>query len=149
MNDFDFLTGTWDVVNRARADFLDPDSPWEEFPGITRGSRHFDGQANLDEIEFPTKGFTGLTLRLYDPEREEWSLYWSSTRTGRLFPPVVGRWTDGVGEFHGDDEYQGTPIRARYRWSGVTADAAHWEQAFSTDDGATWVTNWTMAFSRR
>ena len=31
-NDFDFLTGTWDVANRWRTDFLDPTSAWEEFP---------------------------------------------------------------------------------------------------------------------
>jgi hypothetical protein len=27
-------------------------------------------------------------------------------------------------------------------------DAASWEQAFSTDDGTTWETNWTMAEAR-
>ena len=36
MNDFDFLTGTWDVANRWRTDFLDESSPWEEFPAISR-----------------------------------------------------------------------------------------------------------------
>ncbi|MBV6700491.1 hypothetical protein [Kitasatospora aureofaciens] len=149
INDFDFLVGCWDVANRFRADFLDPESPWEEFPAVTRGSRHFGGNANFDEIEFPTKGFAGLTLRLYDPVREEWSLYWSSSRTGTLFPPVTGRWTDGRGEFYGNDTYEGTPVRARFVWSGVTADSARWEQAFSTDGGETWVTNWTMDFSRR
>ncbi|MEE1783840.1 hypothetical protein PUR71_13115 [Streptomyces sp. SP17BM10] len=147
--DFDFLVGTWDVANRCRADFLDPRSPWEEFPGVTRGSRHFGGNANVDEIDFPTKGFSGLTLRLYDPARGQWSLYWSSTRTGTLFPPVTGRWADGRGEFFGDDEYDGSPVRARFVWSGVTTDAARWEQAFSADGGATWVTNWTMEFTRR
>jgi hypothetical protein len=45
--------------------------------------------------EFPTKGFRGLTLRLYDTEREEWSLYWVSSRTGQLTTPVVGRFVDG------------------------------------------------------
>lgn len=147
--DFDFLVGAWDVANRRRADFLGPRSPCEEFPGVTRGSRHFGGNANVDEIDFPTEGFSGLTLRLYDPAREEWSLYWSSTRTGTLFPPVAGRWADGRGEFFGDDEYDGTPVRARFVWSGVTADSARWEQAFSTDGGETWVTNWTMEFTRR
>ena len=32
MNDFDFFTGTWDVANRWRADFLDEAGDWEEFP---------------------------------------------------------------------------------------------------------------------
>ena len=149
MNDFDFLAGTWDVANRWRADFLDETSAWEEFPAISRATRHFDGAASFDEITFPTKGFAGLTLRLYDPAAGQWSLYWASKRTGTLFPPVTGRFTDGVGEFYGEDTYQGTPVRVRFLWSGITSDAAHWEQAFSTDDGRIWLTNWHMHLTRR
>ena len=127
MNDFDFLAGTWDVANRWRSDFLDETSAWEEFPAISRATRHFDGAASFDEITFPTKGFAGLTLRLYDPAAGQWSLYWASKRTGTLFPPVTGRFTDGVGEFYGEDTYQGTPVRVRFLWSGITGDAADTE----------------------
>lgn len=149
MNDFDFLDGTWDVTNRRRTDFLDPASAWEEFPAVSRASRHFGGGANFDEIDFLEQGHRGLTLRLYDPERREWSLYWSSSRTGTLFPPVVGRFQDGRGEFHGDDTHDGKAVRVRFLWSDATADAARWEQAFSVDGGATWLTNWIMELARR
>jgi hypothetical protein len=91
MNDFDFLTGTWDVANRWLVDFLDADSGWEEFPAVSEASRHFDGGANFDEITFPTKGFSGLTLRLHNPDTGQWSLFWASKRTGTLFLPVVGQ----------------------------------------------------------
>ncbi|TGN73132.1 hypothetical protein E5083_26075 [Streptomyces bauhiniae] len=152
-NDFTFFTGTYDVANRRRKDFLDPtdgDDRWEEFPGVTRASVHFDGAASFDEIEFPTMGFSGLTLRLYDPKTAEWSLYWASNRTGTLFPPVTGSFgPDGTGVFHGDDEHAGHKIRARFIWSAITTDHAHWEQAFSLDEGRTWITNWHMAFTRR
>jgi hypothetical protein len=107
-----------------------------EFPDISRASRHFGGAANFDEIDFPTKGFSGLTLRLYDPERAQWSLYWASRRTGTLFPPVVGRFINGK------------DIRARFIWSDITADSAYWEQAFSVDQEQTWVTNWIMESTR-
>ncbi|GHH44846.1 hypothetical protein [Streptomyces candidus] len=147
--DFDFFVGTWDVANRRRTDFLDASSEWEEFPGVTHGSRHFDGGAHFDEIDFPTKGSTGLTLRLYDPELARWSLYWASKRTGTLFPPVTGAFRDGRGEFHGDDTYEGTPVLVRFVWSGITEDAARWEQAFSVDGGTSWLTNWVMEFERR
>jgi hypothetical protein len=149
MNDFDFFTGTWDVVNRRRNDFLDATGTWEEFPGVSRATRHFDGRANFDEIDFPTKGFAGLTLRLYDPERQEWSLYWASKRTGTLFPPVVGRFRDGRGEFYGDDTHEGRPVRVRFMWSDITANSARWAQAYSPEAGATWVTNWVMELTRR
>jgi hypothetical protein len=149
MTDFDFLTGTWDVANRWLADFLDGSSAWEEFPAVSQATRHFDGAASFDEITFPTKGFAGLTLRLYNPATQQWSLYWASKRTGTLFPPVTGQFAGGVGEFYGDDTYHGVPIRARFIWSGITATAAHWEQAFSTDGGETWLTNWHMDITRR
>lgn len=112
--DFDFLDGTWDVTNRRRTDFLDEASAWEEFPAATRASRHFDGAASFDEVDFPTKGYAGMTLRLYDPERQEWSLYWASRRTGRLCPPVVGRFSGGRGEFFGDDTHAGRDVKVRY-----------------------------------
>ena len=50
---------------------------------------------------------------------------------------------------YGDDTYQDTPVRARFIWSGITARAVHWEQAFSTDGGPTWVDNWHMDLTRR
>ncbi len=155
MNDFDFYTGTWDITNRRRSDFLEETSfieeatEWEEFPAVSRASRHFEGGANFDEIEFPTKGFGGLTLRLYDPEREEWSLYWVNSRNGKLTPPLVGRFIDGRGEFYGDDIVAGKEVRVRFIWSGITAESAHWEQAFSVDGGKTWITNWIMESTRR
>ncbi|HXL87712.1 MAG TPA: hypothetical protein VN969_01805 [Streptosporangiaceae bacterium] len=149
MDDFDFFTGTWDVTNRWRKDFLDSGSAWEEFPGISQASRHFEGNANFDEITFPTKGFSGLTLRLYNPDTGQWSLTWASKRTGTLFPPVMGQFKDGIGEFYGEDTYNAVPILARYVWSGITPDEAHWVQAFSTDGGQTWLDNWYMDLTRR
>jgi hypothetical protein len=155
MDDFDFYTGTWDVANRRRKDFLEETAlfeeatEWDEFPAVSTASRHFDGRANFDEIEFPTLGIRGLTLRLYDPEREEWSLYWVPSRTGKLTTPVTGRFADGRGEFFGDDTWAGRDILVRYLWSDMTPESAHWEQAFSVDGGTTWITNWIMDSTRR
>lgn len=40
-------------------------------------------------------------------------------------------------------------MRVRYTWSGITADSARWEQAYSVDGEQTWETNWIMEFTRR
>ncbi|SHH75400.1 hypothetical protein SAMN05444521_1743 [Streptomyces sp. 3214.6] len=82
-----------------------------------------------------------LTLRLFDHESGQWSLNWSSSSTGRLFPPVVGRFDGDRGAFYGDDTHDGKDVRARFIWSGVPAVSARWEQAFSLDGGKTWLTN--------
>ncbi|MFE2303922.1 hypothetical protein ACFXAW_37675 [Streptomyces sp. NPDC059445] len=147
---FDFFHGDWDVAHRRRTDFLDPDSAWEEFPAVTHCRSLFGGAANIDEMEVPSQGWTGLTLRLFDVESELWSLNWSSSRSGRLFPPVSGRFgPDGRGEFHGDDTHDGNDVRVRFVWSGISATTARWEQAFSVDGEKTWLTNWIMDFTRR
>ncbi|GAA3986623.1 hypothetical protein [Streptomyces plumbiresistens] len=146
--DFDFLHGEWEVRHRRRTDFLDPDSGWEEFGATSRCWSLFDGAANIDEIDMPHLGSKGLTLRLFDRENERWSLNWSSSRSGKLFPPVTGRFEGGRGEFYGDDTHDGKDVRVRFVWSGISATTARWEQAFSVDGGATWVTNWSMDFSR-
>ena len=149
MNDFDFYVGTWNVLNRRQDKWLVGSTNYDEFPAVSRAHSVWGGAANFDEIEFPTLGYSGATLRMYDAERDEWSLYWvSSRRPGIVEPPVVGRFVDGVGVFVGDDEYEGRPIKVRYTWSNITATTANWQQELSDDDGVTWELNWTMESTR-
>lgn len=147
--EFDFFTGTWDVANRRLTERLAGCTDWEEFPGVAVGQLAFGGAAHIDEIVFPTKGWAGLTFRLFDPARETWSLYWVSSLDGQMQPPLVGRFTNGRGEFFSDDTFGGRPIRVRFIWSDITPTSARWEQAFSADGEQTWETNWFMAFTRR
>ncbi|MFE6751162.1 hypothetical protein ACFVGM_35315 [Kitasatospora purpeofusca] len=149
MNDFDFFHGSWDVANRRLTSPLDPASgEWAEFPGCTVVRSLFGGAGNIEELTFPTLGRSGATLRLFDREREQWSIYWSDSRTGRLDPPVVGGFAGDRGDFYGEDEYEGRPIRVHFTWHRLGPDAARWEQEFSLDGGATWELNWVMDFTR-
>ena len=149
IGDFDFLVGSWDVRHRRLREWLTGCADWDEFGSTTEGWSLFGGAANVDEISVPERGFTGMSLRLLDPARGDWSIYWASSRDGRLQPPVTGRFRDGVGLFHGDDVHEGKPVRVRYTWSGITPASARWEQAFSTDAEQTWEVNWIMDFTRR
>ncbi|WP_371668266.1 hypothetical protein OG985_11780 [Streptomyces sp. NBC_00289] len=152
-HDFDFLHGDWDVHHRRRTDFLDPGADWEEFVATSRCWSLFDGAANIDELDVPDQGWKGLTLRLFDRERHTWALNWSSSRSGRLFPPVSGRFQHASGDvrgvFHGDDTHDGKDVRVRFVWSGISDTTARWEQAFSLDGGDGWLPNWSMDFTRR
>jgi hypothetical protein len=150
MGDFDFLVGTWDVVNRRLVERHVGSDTWDEFPGVTVARTFFDGAGSFDEITFPTKGFSGATVRTFDPATGDWSIYWMNSRRGVLEqPPMVGRFIDGVGSFYADDTDEGRPVRCRFIWSRITPTSCRWEQAFSTDDERTWETNWTMDITRR
>ncbi|MFB4281327.1 MULTISPECIES: hypothetical protein [unclassified Nonomuraea] len=149
MNDFDFLAGHWNVTNRRLVKPLSGSDEWDEFPGYSVATRHFGGAASFDEIECPTKGFSGLTVRVYNPQTRQWSIYWASSASGVLdTSPMVGAFEGDRGEFYGQETYEGRPVRCRFVWTVIGDGAARWEQAFSEDDGRTWETNWTMDFTR-
>lgn len=149
MNDFDFLHGSWDVANRRLTAPLGPGpATWTEFPGHSVIRPLFEGAGNIDEIVFPTLGRRGATLRLFDHETARWSIYWSDSRTGRLDPPVHGTFDGDRGDFHGEDTYDGRPVRGHFTWFRLGPDTARWEQEFSGDGGRTWELNWTMDLTR-
>ena len=149
IHDFDFFVGTFESDHRRLVKPLTGSDEWDEFTGRSVAQPLFGGKANVDETEFPTRGWGGATIRLYDSEKDEWSLYWVSSRRTDIDPPVVGRFgPDGRGLFYADDTYDGQPIKVRYVWSNVHADGANWEQAFSTDGGETWEVNWIMEHRR-
>lgn len=147
-NDFDFLTGHWSVRNRRLATLFSGADDWYEFPGVSRAQPLMGGVGNLDEITFPTLDRIGMTLRLFDQERKEWSIYWSISSTGRLYPPMRGVFSGGRGDFYGDDEHEGRTVRAHFIWSHISADGWRWEQEYSDDGGRTWESNWVMEGSR-
>jgi hypothetical protein len=148
MPDFDFAIGTWNVANRHLKSAFDGCTEWLEYPSTVTCWSIFDGNGTLDEVIFPTWDRRAMTLRLFDLERKEWSIYWADSRTGQLGPPVMGTFTGGRGDFYGDDTLDGKPIRVHFIWSAMTPTSARWEQEFSPDGGRTWESNWVMEFTR-
>jgi hypothetical protein len=147
--DFDFVHGDWIVTNHKLVELFTGCEEWETFTGFGSARPILGGGGNIDELTVPDKGFTGMTIRLYDVERDEWAIYWATSRTGRLDPAVVGRFADGRGDFYGDDVVDGRPVRVHFIWSDITPTSARWEQAFSLDGGQTWERNWVMECRRR
>jgi hypothetical protein len=149
VHDFDFLIGDWSVANRRLKHRWVGSDDWDEFPGTSRCEPRLGGAANVDQIDFPTRGFSGLTLRSFDPERRTWSIWWINSRNGLLLPPQIGGFDGDRGEFYGDDTDDGRSIDVRFLWTRLGADAARWEQAFSRDGGLLWETNWVMELRRQ
>ncbi|MEO6572124.1 MAG: hypothetical protein ABIO83_11330 [Ilumatobacteraceae bacterium] len=148
VDDFAFEYGTWTVRHRRLRQRLCGAAEWEQFDGTTTCAPILGGVGNLEQVWMPSISTTGMALRLYDVAAGEWSIYWSSSATGRLEPPVVGTFTDGVGTFEGDDTWAGEPIRVRFVWESLDAMAARWTQAFRRPADAEWEVNWVMEFTR-
>ena len=147
--DFDFFVGEWNGRQRRLREPLAGCDDWDEFASTTRCWSLFGGAANLDELSVPDRGFSGISLRLFDPAARNWSIYWANSRNGLLaLPPVVGGFDGGIGRFYSDEDYGGRPITVRFTWSDITAVSARWEQAFSLDSGRTWEVNWIAEFTR-
>ena len=146
--DFDFNHGDWEVTNRRlKARGVGSDE-WEVFPSFETAQLLMGGMVSIDESDFPTRGFRGMTLRLYESAQDRWAIYWINSKDGVLQPPVYGRFTDGKGVFAGDDTDDGRPVKVLFDWSGTDTATPRWSQAFSYDDGQTWETNWIMEFRR-
>lgn len=146
IRDFDFMEGGWTTVQHRLRAGADGES-WEVQPATLCMRHYLDGGATVDELFFPTQGWSGLTLRTFDREKKQWSIYWVN-RIGRLDPiPVVGGFAGKRGEFYALDRIDGRPVKVRYLWLVVDRDHARWEQALSFDDRE-WKTNWTADFTR-
>ena len=98
-------------------------------------------------MRFPTKGFSGMSIRAFDNKERRWSIYWLDGSQGVLFPPVRGGFSGERGEFFGEDVDDGRPVKVRFVWTRLGPHRARWEQAFSPD-GSVWESNWVMEFTR-
>jgi len=147
LHDFDFIAGAWTLDNHRLKSRFTGSNDWDDFPAVSCGAVYMGGVVNVDELHFPTKGWGGVTFRHFDVAERKWSIYWVNSKSGKLFPPVVGGFTGERGEFFGVDEDDGHPVKVRFLWIKHDADHAHWEQAFSRD-GKTWETNWKNDLTR-
>jgi hypothetical protein len=150
--DFDWELGTWYTDVRVLADPLsETEDVWLHFAGTSVVRPLLDRRANVVELKVagPDGRIEGLNMRLYEPQASRWSLTFVNIRNGLLTPSVYGGFRDGAGEFYGDDELGGRPIKVRFLIRRQGQDRATFEQAFSADGGATWETNWIAVDRRR
>lgn len=150
-HDFDFLIGRWKVHCRRLSKPLTGSSQWIEFDGTNVVRKIWDGRANMDEFEAdtPSGHSEGMTIRTYSAKSHQWSIYWSNEANGTVdYPPMVGEFRNGRGEFYDAETYNGMGIFVRFVWTVSSPDSCHWEQAFSADGGKTWETNFVWDLQR-
>jgi hypothetical protein len=146
--DFEYFAGAWTTKQHRLKVRGVGSKEWEDFPATLCMTPYLGGLATVDELYMPNTGKAGLTLRTFDLEKRQWSIYWVSSASGTLDPvPVVGGFQGSRGEFYAVDEDNHRPIKIRFLWTKIDHDHARWEQAFSYDD-RTWETNWIADFER-
>jgi hypothetical protein len=147
---FDFEIGTWKTHVSRRLHPLSGSTTWVQYEGTSVVHKLWDGRANLVELE--ADGSAGrlelASLRLYNPESHQWSLNVADSGAGTLSTPAIGGFKNGRGEFYDHESYAGRPIVVRFIISDITRNSAHYEQAFSSDDGKTWEVNWVATDTR-
>jgi len=146
VTDFDFLIGDWTISNRRLKQRWVGSDDWDTFSSIATCEHRLGGVGNVEQIDCPDRGFSGMSVRLFDLADSRWSIYWASSDVGRLQPPVRGGFEGNVGIFEGLDSDEGSPMFVRFTWTVADADHARWQQAFSRDEH--WETNWIMDFTR-
>jgi hypothetical protein len=148
--DFDFLVGHWRIKNRRLTKYLQGSTDWESFEATGTMNLILGGMGNIDDFipETWKPGFVGMSLRIFDPKTQLWSIYWADNHRAVLDPPVIGKFSNGIGIFEGSDMLEGKPILMRFTWSNISKTTARWEQEFSDDNGQTWEKNWIMEFTR-
>ena len=148
---FDFEIGAWRTHIRRLLHPLTGSSEWVDLDGTSVVRTIWGGRANLGELDVAnaTLHLEGLSLRVYDPSADQWSIYWANSREGRLGTAMVGQFRNGRGEFFDQELLDGKAIFVRFVFSDISATTFRLEQAFSADGGRTWEANWIATFTRQ
>jgi hypothetical protein len=149
-HDFDFEFGTWKAHIRRLQHPLAGSKDWVEYDGSSIVRKVWGGRANLGELDVSGSAgrIEGLSLRLYNPQTDQWAVSWANSRDGNLTVPLTGRFEAGRGEFYSADTLDGRAIFSRFIFSDIKTTSFQLEQAFSGDGGKTWETNWIATFNR-
>jgi hypothetical protein len=152
-HDFDFLIGDWKAHVRRLPERLKGSNVWVEYNGISNHKKLLDSNANFEEFDVSSLDnklrIKAQTLRLYNPESRQWSIYLVDLDKGTLdLPPVVGQFNGSRGEFYNQQTWEGRAVLVRYVWLNISPKSSRMEQAFSSDGGKTWEVNWICELSR-
>jgi len=152
-HDFDWEFGSWTTRLRLLRNPLSGAAPdWADYQGTSEVRPILGGRFNIVELSVSGAAgrIEGAALRLYDPKSRQWSLNYANARSGTLTTPVYGGFDEhGRGLFYAHDTLDGRAILVRFVITVPSKREAHFEQAYSADNGRSWETNWIADDTRR
>jgi hypothetical protein len=107
----------------------------------------------MDEFSMPTsngKPYVGNTVRVFNPETKEWSLYWVDNYNLHLglTYQTKGKFENGIGTFYGEEMFEGKKVKQKFTWKKIDDNTSYWDQAYFDESKNDWEINWTMEFKR-
>lgn len=94
-----------------------------------------------------TAGLKGMSFSVYDPKAHQWQQTWVDNSGGYMV--FTGGFADGKMTLSRKwTTRDGKPVIQRMVYSDITSDTFVWDWQASTDDGATWKTNWHIQYRR-
>ncbi len=144
VQDFEFWVGEWGVNLRTRQDLS-----WQDtYSANAKIYSVLNGKAVLELWD--ESSIKGFSLRYFDPVRNAWILWLNWPRNDRSgSSSLEGNFKNGRGEFFSsvtDDD--GNEVTSRYTFADITRTTLRWDDAYSSDGGATWSHQWIMEFTR-
>jgi hypothetical protein len=141
-HDFDFLIGDWKAHVRRLPERLKGSNVWVEYHGISNHKKLLDSNANFEEFDVSSPDhklrIKAQTLRLYNPESHQWSIYLLDLDKGTLeLPPLVGQFSGKRGEFYNQQTWEGRAVLVRYVWLNISPQSSRMEQSFSGSERET------------
>jgi hypothetical protein len=147
--DFDFAFGTWHTQIRRIPHPFTGSSTWQNDAGTVTVRKLWNGAGSIEELEADGSAHLELlSVRMYDPKTAQWHLYGTNSADAELGDPMYGSFANGAGTFYDQEEVDGRVVLVRHVYFDVTSRSYRFEQALSSDGGATWQTNFTAVLTR-
>lgn len=111
-----------------------------------------DGYGIMDEYESVTPSglYQGLGLKLFNPNINTWSIYWTDNTysPSSVIPQVTGSFVDRASSFEGQEQFNGKPVRLRFIWKDIQENSFTWQQAYYDSLNQNWEINMISKYER-
>lgn len=139
---YDFWVGKWNLT-------------WDDGEGKTGNGTNnivkiLDGkviQENFEALEGKFKGFKGMSMSVYSPQRKVWKQSWTDNQGGYF--DFTGGVKDGNLTFETTKrEKDGVWSQQRMVFYNITDNSLTWDWEATTDSGKTWNLQWRINYQR-
>ena len=139
---YDFWLGKWDLT-------------WDDGEGKTgKGTNNIvkilDGkviQENFEALEGKFKGFKGMSMSVYSPQRKVWKQSWTDNQGG-YFDFTGGKKDENLTFETAKRDKDGIWSQQRMVFYNITENSLTWDWEATTDGGKTWNLQWRINYQR-